>query len=117
MKKLASLFSILLLLGCHSKYGDLGDGLYVDMKTDKGNILLKLHTDDVPITVANFVALAEGNNPLVSDSLRGKPYYNGLGFHRVIKDFKIESGDPEGDGSGGPGYQIFNEFPRIFVML
>ena len=112
MKKIVSLFSILLLLGCHSKYGDLSDGLYADMKTDKGNILLKLHTEDVPITVANFVALAEGNNPLVSDSLRGKPYYNGLGFHRVIKDFKIESGDPEGDGSGGPGYQFFNEFPR-----
>ena len=74
MKKIASLFSILLLLGCHSKYGDLSDGLYADMKTDKGNILLKLYTDDVPIIVANFVALAEGNNPLVSDSLRGKPY-------------------------------------------
>lgn len=113
MRKLVllALFSAF-ILGCSSDYKNLEEGLYADMKTDKGNVIMKLYFEEVPVTVANFVSLAEGNNPKVSDSLKGKPYYNELGFHRVVKDFIIQGGDPLGDGTGGPGYRFFDEIPR-----
>src|SRR5690606_31965729 len=62
-----------------------------------------------PITVANFVSLAEGTNTLVDSIYRGKKYYNGLTFHRIIDEFMIQGGDPTGTGSGGPGYKFNNE--------
>lgn len=86
------------------------DGLYAQIKTNKGDILLKLEYQKVPITVANFVSLAEGTNPFVEEKLKGKRYYNGLKFHRVIADFMIQGGDPQGTGSGGPGYKFKDEF-------
>ena len=61
-------------------------------------------------TVANFVALAEGNNPLADSIYKKKPYFDGLKFHRIIKDFMIQGGDPNGTGSGGPGYKFHDEF-------
>lgn len=91
-------------------YADLGDGLYAAVKTNKGEIVLKLEHEQTPVTVANFVTLAEGTNPFVSDNFKGKKYYEGITFHRVMKDFMIQGGDPTGTGSGGPGYQFADEF-------
>jgi len=83
-----------------TKYTNLEDGIYANMQTNKGAILLKLTYDKTPITVANFVSLAKGSNQEVLDSLKGKPFYNGLLFHRVIKDFMIQGGDPTSTGEG-----------------
>ena len=91
-------------------YSDLSDGLYADIETSKGNIVLQLYFEQAPTTVSNFVALAEGNHPIVDEQHSGKPYYNGLKFHRVIENFMIQGGDPTGTGSGGPGYQFDDEF-------
>ena len=93
-----------------NNYSDLSDGLYADIETSKGNIVLQLYFEQVPTTVSNFVALAEGNHPVVDEQHSGKPYYNGLKFHRVIENFMIQGGDPTGTGSGGPGYQFDDEF-------
>lgn len=108
--KFLVLFSAIVFAGCSTKYAELGDGLYADIKTNKGDIIVKLHYDKTPVTVANFVTLAEGTNEFVSDSLKGKRYYDGVIFHRVIKDFMIQGGDPTGTGSGGPGYKFDDEF-------
>jgi peptidyl-prolyl cis-trans isomerase A (cyclophilin A) len=87
------------------------EGIFAEIDTDKGKILLQLEYKKTPITVANFVALAEGTNASVTDAnLKGKPFYNGLKFHRVIADFMIQGGDPAGNGSGGPGYAFKDEF-------
>jgi peptidylprolyl isomerase len=93
-----------------NNYSDLSDGLYADMETSKGNIVLELYFEQVPTTVSNFVALAEGNHPVVDEQHSGKFYYDGLKFHRVIENFMIQGGDPTGTGSGGPGYQFDDEF-------
>lgn len=87
----------------------LEKGLYSKIATSKGDILLKLNMEKTPMTTANFVALAEGNHPLVKEEFKGKPFYNGLTFHRVIPNFMIQGGDPAGTGSGGPGYKFDNE--------
>jgi peptidylprolyl isomerase len=84
------------------------------METSKGRILLQLEFEKAPLTVANFVGLAEGTKnyskvPGEPPKAQGKPFYDGLTFHRVIPDFMIQGGDPLGNGSGGPGYQFRNE--------
>ena len=71
---------------------------FATIKTDKGNMRLKLHADKVPMTVNNFVFLAR------------EGFYDGVTFHRVIKDFMIQAGDPTGTGRGGPGYRFPDEF-------
>ncbi len=85
------------------------NGIYAKFNTPKGSILVKLTHDLTPGTVGNFVALAEGN---LENSARsqGKPYYDGLKFHRVIPDFMIQGGCPQGIGTGGPGYKFDDEF-------
>ena len=85
------------------------DGIYAKFTTETGEILVKLTHDKTPGTVGNFVALAEGN--LENEAKpQGTPYYDGLKFHRVIPDFMIQGGDPNGTGSGGPGYKFDDEF-------
>ncbi|WP_431166943.1 peptidylprolyl isomerase [Tenacibaculum halocynthiae] len=93
------------------KYPDLENGLYADIQTNRGDILIKLHDKEVPMTVANFVSLAEGENPKLTDSLKGKRYFDGTKFHRVIKDFMIQGGDITGTGGGNAGYKFGDEFP------
>lgn len=95
---------------CNNKHQDLEDGLYAEIITNKGTMLAKLEFEKAPVTVANFVALAEGNHPLLADSLKGKKFYNGIIFHRVIDKFMIQGGDPTGTGSGSPGFKFEDEF-------
>ena len=84
------------------------EGIYAHIDTDKGTITLALHHDKTPGTVGNFVGLAEGK--ITNDhSEKDTPYYDGLTFHRVIADFMIQGGCPQGSGVGGPGYQFEDE--------
>ncbi|MDC8006327.1 peptidylprolyl isomerase [Aureisphaera galaxeae] len=85
------------------------DGIYAKITTEKGEILIKLTHDKTPGTVGNFVGLAEGNLENGAQP-QGTPYYDGLKFHRVIPDFMIQGGDPNGTGAGGPGYNFDDEF-------
>ena len=82
------------------------DGLFAVMETSQGQIILELFYKQTPLTVTNFVGLAEGT----LDAANGKPFYDGLKFHRVIADFMIQGGDPKGNGTGGPGYRFGDEF-------
>ncbi len=92
-----------------SAAGDgLDDGIYAEIATDKGNILLELYYKKTPLTVTNFVGLAE--DTIARKNRPGQRYYDGLVFHRVIKDFMIQGGCPRGDGKGGPGYRFPDEF-------
>ncbi len=85
------------------------DGLYAKFHTSKGDITIALEYKKTPGTVGNFVALAEGNLEN-SAKPQGNPYYDGLNFHRVIPDFMIQGGCPQGTGTGNPGYQFDDEF-------
>lgn len=87
---------------------DLSDGLYAKMNTDKGIIILQLYYKQAPLTVTNFAGLALGK--MDTDVKKGEKFYDGLTFHRVIPDFMIQGGDPEGTGRGGPGYRFQDEF-------
>ena len=115
MKKnnLLGLLFATLIIGCVQQYPELDKGLYANIETNKGEIMLQLELEKTPITVANFVSLAEGNNPKVAKEFSGKKYYDGIIFHRVIKDFMIQGGDPTATGSGGPGYQFIDEFTDL----
>ena len=84
------------------------DGLYADIITNKGTITVKFEMEKAPLTVCNFVGLAEGKIQNMAKE-EGVPYYNGLTFHRVISDFMIQGGDPTGTGRGGPGYKFADE--------
>ena len=87
-------------------------GTYAVFETTEGNVVCRLFENDAPKTVANFVELAEGTREWTHPTTRAKsksPLYNGTIFHRVIPDFMIQGGDPQGTGMGGPGYQFEDE--------
>ena len=87
----------------------MNNGIYAKFTTSKGDVLVTLEFEKTPGTVGNFVALAEGN---LENALKpqGTPYYDGLKFHRVIPDFMIQGGCPQGTGTGNPGYKFDDEF-------
>ncbi|WP_338647909.1 peptidylprolyl isomerase [Flavobacterium sp. KS-LB2] len=90
------------------------EGIFATISTNKGDIVLELEYKKTPVTVANFIALAEGKNTFVTnEKLKGVPFFDGLKFHRVIKDFMIQGGDPSGNGSGGPGYAFKDEITDL----
>jgi len=117
MKKLSFLILILSLsfVSCQNDYPDLEDGVYAEFKTNNGIFVAKLYHEATPITVANFVDLAEGNNNMVDSIYKGKKFYNGITFHRIIKDFMIQGGDPLGTGGGNPGYRFPDEFDETLT--
>jgi peptidyl-prolyl cis-trans isomerase A (cyclophilin A) len=87
-----------------------GTQLFADLETSVGTLQCELYPDKAPLTVANFVGLARGVRPWKqADKWVKKPLYDGLVFHRVVKGFMIQGGDPNKDGSGGPGYEIPDE--------
>lgn len=117
LNKIKSIFAALLLfMSIESSDAQVKDGLYAKFVVTKGTVLIELYPDKAPLTVCNFVGLAEGkiNN---NAKAAGVPYYNGLKFHRVIsvangdgQDFMVQGGDPKGNGTGGPGYSFGDEF-------
>jgi len=129
MAKLTNLFKhsivILFFMGVLMAAADAKErskGIYAELHTTKGLIVLMLEFQKTPMTVTNFVGLAEGT--IKSNKPKGVKYYDGIVFHRVIPNFMIQGGDPEGTGRGGPGYKFPDEFhpelmhkgPGIFSM-
>jgi peptidylprolyl isomerase len=121
-KKIYLLLGVIItsLTSCKDEYKDLKDGLYAELETSKGTVILKLEYEKVPVTVANFITLAEGKNQFVSEQFKGKPFFDGLKFHRVIsklngdaEDFMVQTGDPLGNGSGDAGYKFRDEFTDL----
>jgi cyclophilin family peptidyl-prolyl cis-trans isomerase len=114
MKKL---LTIAMLLAVPSVFAqekpNLNPGVYAHFVTSMGNFTAELFEKDAPMTVANFIGLAQGTkdwkDPKTGQTMKGKPFYDGLIFHRVIDGFMIQGGDPTGTGSGGPGYSIKDE--------
>ena len=88
------------------KYKSLEDGVYAEILTNKGEILLALYAENVPMTVANFVSLAEGTNNLLLDSLKGEKFYEGVIFHRVVSNFVIQGGGFTAKERKNVGYTI-----------
>lgn len=109
LKILLFTFSIF-LTSCKAQYPDLEDGIYAEFITTKGVMIAKLEYEKTPVTVANFITLAEGTSTMVDSIYLGKKFYNGTIFHRVIDDFMIQGGDPTGTGTGNPGYKFKDEF-------
>ena len=102
------------LYSCKEEKNNLPDGLYAEIETNKGTIITQLFYDKAPITVANFITLAEGKNDFITnENLKNKPFYDGLKFHRVIPEFMIQTGDPLGTGSGDTGYKFADEITEM----
>ena len=94
------------------KYKGLKNGIYAEITTNKGDILLELYAEDLPMTVANFVSLIQGTNSKLIDSLKGKNFYDGIIFHRVVPNFVIQAGGFSSRGRKDAGYVFGDEFPK-----
>lgn len=108
--KISFIILLVTFSSCKAQYPDLEDGIYAEFITTKGTMVAKLAYDKTPITVANFIALAEGTNTMVDSAYKGKKFYNGTIFHRVMDKFMIQGGDPKATGLGNPGYKFMDEF-------
>jgi peptidylprolyl isomerase len=114
VKKVLIGLLVVVFVSCQkNEHNDLKDGLYAELETSKGEILLELAYEKAPITVANFITLAEGNNPFVKEEFKGKHFYDDVSFHRVIADFMIQTGDPSATGSGDAGYAFKDEITDL----
>ncbi|OQX29529.1 MAG: hypothetical protein B0D92_03250 [Spirochaeta sp. LUC14_002_19_P3] len=102
-----------LTTSCSENKLNLDDGLYAKIVSTKGDIVIQLFPEEAPLTVMNFVGLAEGTLEFAN---KKGPFYDGLKFHRVIEDFMIQGGDPQGNGTGGPGYSFPDETDNGFVF-
>jgi len=95
----------------------LKPGSYVRFETSMGNFTAELYPTQAPITVAHFVGLVQGTkewkDPKTGQTIKNKPFYDGLIFHRVIENFMIQGGDPLGNGTGGPGFNVQDEFSKV----
>lgn len=103
---------LLALLNCKGRAKMTEPGIYATMNTNKGTMVFKLYYKIIPVAVANFVGLAEGQiqftDPKTEEQVK-RPYFDGITFHRIIAKFMIQGGDPLGNGTGGPGYNFFDE--------
>tara|TARA_B100000683_G_scaffold206704_1_gene200509 strand:- start:5668 stop:6684 length:1017 start_codon:yes stop_codon:yes gene_type:complete len=111
-----TLLLTLSIIGCQSAESQSNkliipktNSMQAKIKTTKGDIIIELEYEKAPITVANFVSLAEGTMDNTAKP-KGTPYYDGLKFHRVIENFMIQGGCPSGTGMGDPGYKFQDEF-------
>ena len=104
---------ILTVTSCTENDIGLKDGLYAEIVSEKGTIVVQLFPNEAPLTVMNFVGLVEGELDFAN---RKGAFYNGLTFHRVIEEFMIQGGDPEGNGTGGPGYTFLDETDNGLVF-
>lgn len=114
MKRLILFLAVLLTTSglSQSRAEDLSEGIFASMKTSKGPMLIRLHYREAPLTVANFIGLADGSmawrDPFTLKQ-ENTPFYDGLTFHKVIPNIMIQGGDPKGNGHGGPGYFLDRE--------
>ena len=98
-----------IIFSCNNQYNELEDGVYAEINTSLGTMLIQLNYKETPVTVANFIALSKGTHPDVKQDFKEKKFYNGLIFHRVMDKFMIQGGCPLGNGSGNPGYTFDDE--------
>lgn len=114
MKKLGCLLLLVVVfISCKSlKYRKLEDGVYAELVTNKGPILIELYTEKVPMTTANFVSLIEGTNSQLSTPLKGENFYEGIIFHRVISNFVIQAGGFTSKKRKKLSYVFGDEFPK-----
>ena len=113
MKKLLLIAMLMAVPAAFAQEKKLNPGVYAHFETSMGNFTAVLYEKDAPITVANFIGLAEGTkdwkDPRTGQTVKGKHLYDGLIFHRIIDGFMIQGGDPLGTGTGGPGFAIRDE--------
>jgi len=110
LKIFAGLLALIFICAPNAFGKDMADGVYAEIETTKGKIVIQLAYERAPNTVKNFVGLAEGTKK--SNKPAGTPFYDGIVFHRVIKNFMVQTGDPTGTGRGGPGYSFADEFHK-----